>query len=166
MTDIEQRLIALEDETIKLRSQMAVYQVLARYGPLADSADDDVRRQKVGALFSDDGVYDLGADWKGIGPAGVAEMLAGDIHRDLVCHGSAHVMGLPYVIVDGDRATALSYSRVYGHRDGVFTVRRVAANHWQLAREDGSWKVTHRINRLLDGNDEAKAILRQADEVA
>ncbi len=162
---IEQRLLALEAETARLRDQMAIYQVIARYGPLADSADDETRRHKAGALFSEDGVYDLGGDWKGCGPAGVAEMLDGEIHHDLVLHGSAHIMSLPFVTVDGDRATALSYSQVYRHRDGAFTILRVSANHWEFTREGGGWKVKYRANRLLDGNEEAKGILRLVDTV-
>jgi hypothetical protein len=162
---IEQRILLLEAETARLRDHVAIYQILARYGPLADSADDEARRQKTGALFSENGIYDIDADWKGYGPSGVAEMLGGEIHRDLVHNGSAHVMSLPYVIVEGDKATALSYSQVYRHREGAFFVWRVAANHWELAREGGGWKVTYRVNRLLDGNEEARAILRRVDEV-
>ena len=166
MSDIEQRFQALEEKVAGLQDQIAIYQLIAHYGPLADGADNEDRRQKTGALFSENGVYDLGNDWKAHGPQEVADMLAGDMHRDLIAHGSAHVMGLPYVLVDGDRATAFSYSRVYRHRDGVFTVWRVAANRWELVRGERGWEVTRRINRLLDGNEESKALLRDVDTIA
>ncbi|WP_176593404.1 nuclear transport factor 2 family protein [Sphingobium sp. EM0848] len=91
MGDLEQRLLALGEEMAKLRDQMAIYQLLVRYGPLVDSADDEVRRETAGALFSENGVYDLGSDYKARGPDGVAELLAGGTHRDLVCHGPARL---------------------------------------------------------------------------
>lgn len=166
MSDIEQRFRALEEKVAGLQDQIAIYQLIAHYGPLADGADTEERRQKAGALFGEDGVYDLGSDWKAQGPNEVAGMLAGEMHRDLIAHGSAHVMGLPYVLVDGDRAIAFSYSRVYRHRDGVFTVWRVSANRWELTRGEKGWEVTRRVNRLLDGNEEAKILLREVDEIA
>jgi len=53
---------------------------------------------------------------------------------------------------------------VYRHEAGTFTVWRVSANHWECARIDGQWKVTRRTNRLLDGNEAARDILRTASQ--
>lgn len=160
MNDIESRLAALETEVQHLRDCEAIRQLLASYGPLADTADTAEGRGAMGALFSDDGVYDLGDEWQARGPEAIGELLNNPDHLALVANGSAHVMGLPYLTVTGDTATALSYSRVYRHENGEFTVWRVSANRWECARIEGRWRVTRRVNRLLDGNAQAKALLQ------
>lgn len=162
MSDTETRLAALESQLRTLQDHVAVSQVIARYGPLADSADTVERGMKAGALWADDGVYGLAAEWEGKGPAGIAGLLDNDVHRALVREGAAHILSAPYVRVDGDRATAVNYSRVYKHEDGRFVVWRVSVNYWELARIGADWKVQRRTNRLLDGSEEARAILRRA----
>lgn len=39
---------------------------------------------------------------------------------------------------------------------------RVGASRWELQRTNEGWKVTRRTLRPLDGNDEARSLLRQA----
>ena len=70
---------------------------------------------------------------------------------------------MPNVTVDGDRACAVNYSRVYKHENGVFNVWRVSVNVWELARTSEGWKIQWRTNRLLNGSDDARAILRTID---
>jgi hypothetical protein len=163
MKDHESRISLLEAEVQRLRDCEDIRQILARYGPLADSADTAERRLTAGKLFADSGVYDLGKDWKAVGPADVGELLNNPEHLDLVANGSAHVMGLPYITLDGDHASALSYSQVYRYRDGAFSVWRVSINYWECARIRGIWKVVHRTNRLLDGSNAARDLLMKAD---
>jgi len=165
MTTDQSRLIALEAEVQKLKDCEAIRQLLARYGPLADSADTQERRAKMGDLFTDNGVYDLGENWQATGPQEVGELLNNSDHIQLVANGSAHVMGLPYIVLDGDSATALSYSRVYRHQDGEFTLWRLSANFWECSRTEGRWKVNRRTNRMLDGQEAAREILRKVDLV-
>jgi hypothetical protein len=43
-------------------------------------------------------------------------------------------------------------------REGA--VWRVAANRWELLRTPAGWRVTARTNRLLDGTEEARDLLR------
>lgn len=160
MSSLETRLAALEKEVQHLRDCEAIRQLLASYGPLADTADTAEGRRKMGALFAENGVYDLGDEWQAAGPDAIGELLNNPDHLALVANGSAHVMGLPYITVTGDTATALSYSRVYRHQGGEFTVWRVSANRWECQRTDGQWQVTRRVNRLLDGNAQAKALLQ------
>ena len=163
MATTEDRIALLETELNKLKDCEAIRQLLARYGPLADSADTDARRRAAGELFAEDGVYDLAEDWQGSGPKAIGELLNNPDHLDLIGHGSAHVMGLPYIVLDGDQASALSYSRVYRHRNGVFNVWRVSINYWQCVRVGGQWKVQRRSNRLLDGSADARALLEKVD---
>jgi hypothetical protein len=163
MGTTDDRIALLETEVNKLKDCEAIRQLLARYGPMVDSADTATRRRAAGELFAADGVYDLADDWQGTGPTGIGELLNNPDHLDLIAHGSAHVMGLPYIVLDGDQATALSYSRVYRHRDGVFSVWRVSINYWQCARVAGQWQVQRRSNRLLDGSAAARALLEKVD---
>jgi hypothetical protein len=83
-------------------------------------------------------------------------MVEGAAHQGLLAEGVAHVMGLPRVTVDGDRAVAVNQSVV--HRRGE--VWRVAANRWELVRTPLGWQVASRVNRLLDGSAEARELLR------
>ena len=47
------------------------------------------------------------------------------------------------------------------HQDGDrFVVARVSANRWELERVDGRWEIRRRVNRLLDGTDAGRALLR------
>ena len=162
MSDTEARLAALETEVRALRDHIEIAQVIARYGPLADSADTLDGGMATGALWAEDGVYDLGGGWEGQGPAGIAGLLDNDVHRALVRDGAAHIPSAPRIVLDGDRATALNYTRVYKHENGAFSVWRVSVNRWELARGDAGWKIVRRTNRLLDGNDEARGLLRTA----
>lgn len=164
MSDTEARLASLEQQFQSLQDYVDVCQIIARYGPQADTADTFERGQKVGDLWAEDGVYELGNGWAGKGRDGIAGLLDNDVHRALVREGTAHIPSMPHVTVDGDRATAVNYSRVYKHENGAFNVWRVSVNVWELTRTDGRWKITWRTNRLLDGSDDARAILRTIDQ--
>jgi hypothetical protein len=65
----------------------------------------------------------------------------------------------PIVFVDDDRATAIAYSQVYLHTDHGHEVWRVSANRWEFRRTEEGWRVTRRVNRVIDGNPAAHAIL-------
>jgi hypothetical protein len=43
----------------------------------------------------------------------------------------------------------------------VFEVFRVSSNRWELRKSDGQWRVQRRTNRLLDGDEAARALLRR-----
>jgi uncharacterized protein (TIGR02246 family) len=130
---------------------VAITQVVAAYGPAVDCGDSAA----VAGLFTEDGWYDV-AGRRYTGRAEIAAMVEGKAHQSLLAEGVAHVMGLPRVTVDGDRAVAVNQSVV--HRRGE--VWRVAANRWELVRTPAGWKVTSRVNRLLDGSPEARDLLR------
>jgi ketosteroid isomerase-like protein len=142
------RVAALED-------RLAIYQLIASYGPAADRADSAA----VGAMWTDDGSYDaqVGA-WTG--PAAIAGMIDGEMHQSLVHAGCAHVLSLPSVEVDGDRALAISHGRLYRRDGDEFRVWRVTATRWELRRVDGHWRVERRVNRVLDGDADARALLQ------
>lgn len=165
MADVETRLAALEQEVQALRDRLEIARIVASYGPLADTATDDDRRLKAGQLFAERGVYNLAEDWEGTGPAGVGQLLAGDSHVGLLRDGCGHVLSAPAIRLDGDEALAVFHSCVFRHQDGKFIVWRVSANRILLARTADGWKITDRRTRLLDGSDEARAILRNIDAI-
>jgi hypothetical protein len=146
---LARRLAAVEDE-------LAIYRVLARYGPLADSGS----AAEAAELWTADGEYDAGVGrWTGRDE--IAGMLLADGHQSLIHSGAAHVMGgVPHVTVDGDHAVAIAYFHLHRRAGDEFRVWRVTASRWDLVRAGTGWKVTRRVNRLLDGNDEARQLLR------
>jgi hypothetical protein len=169
MTDLEDRFRALEARTRNLEDHIQICQLITAYGPLVDSGDAEATAD----LWTADGTYDWGAanarpgapltegaEGAARGRAAIADMVRGSYHQAIIRGGAAHVSGLPHVVLDGDRASAVSYSRLYRRDGDNFRVWRVAANLWELARTPEGWRVTRRINRVLDGGEAPRALLR------
>ena len=156
MSDQEATIAALAARLRELEDRLAIYDLIASYGPIVDSGSDDA----VAQVFREDSVYDSDPSPMEGRPA-ISAMVRSDGHQGLIHSGSAHVMALPVVRVDGDRAVATGYSRVYrADGKGGFEVWRVSANRWELERGPDGWRTVHRVNRLLDGRDESRQILR------
>lgn len=155
MTSLEDRLAALEARTRHLEDQLAITQLLAAYGPAVDSLSGD----DAAALWVEDGTYEAG-EYVFAGRAALAGLVDIANHRAWVAQGCAHVVGLPLVAIDGDTAVARGYSRVYIHEGGQWRIHRASANRWELRRTPEGWKVVHRVNRLLDGDEGARELLR------
>jgi hypothetical protein len=151
MQTIERRLTQLED-------QMAIQQLIAAYGPRVDSGDS----RGAAALWAEDGVYEIGDLALARGHSEVAALFDAPMHQELIARGAAHLMGPPQIQIDGDQAVATGYSVVFRRSAAGFEVFRVAANRWELQRGAGGWQVSRRINRLLDGQDAARALLGSA----
>ena len=169
MDDQDARFRALEARIRHLEDQVQLYQIMSAYGPLVDSGDAEA----TAALWTEDGIYDWGggADSTAAGvtegPQGaasggaqIAAMVRGDYHQAIIKGGAAHVMGLPHVAIDGDEAVAISYSRLYRRDGDSFRVWRAGANRWEFVRTPAGWRVKRRINRLLDGQEEGRRLLR------
>lgn len=78
--------------------------------------------------------YDLGAALVFNGSDVAAHCLAGGQHQEFLRSGSTHVMSMPYVLVEGERATALGYSHVFQNmHDGSFKVVRGSIHFWAHA---------------------------------
>ena len=151
MSDMEKRLEALEQRLRAVEDELAVHRTIVRYGFAVDIGDAD----RTAAVFAPDGIYD--ADVRLMrGRDDVRDMVRSERHQNMVGR-CAHQIGPAVVRIDGDRATALGYSRVYLKEDGGIGVYRVSYNHWQLERRRGEWQIVHRRTRLL-GHAEAKAI--------
>lgn len=145
------RLAALEDRE-------AIRDLIARYGPLADAGDC----AGAAALWTSDGVYEVGGFGEYRGRAAIQALLEGEAHQSLIAGGSAHVLSPPVISLDGDRATARTYSVVFRKAGDVWEAHRASANEWYLTRTEEGWRVRRRINRLLDGSSEARALIAGA----
>jgi len=153
--DIAERVNRLERRIAHLEDRAAIYQLLAAYGPAADSGSIP---EAVG-LWADDGVYDLHAQMMR-GHADIADELGGQWHQGLIKQGSAHIVSMPYVTIDGDKAVATCHSRLYRREnDGGYRVLSCSANRWELERIGGRWRVRRRVSRRLDGSDESHKVL-------
>jgi hypothetical protein len=151
----EARIAALEGRLRLLEDRLEILQLIASYGPAVDSRS----ARATAALWADDGSYDFG------GPPLVGAEAVGDLvnlgtHTAYVARGCAHVLGMPMVTITGDSAIATGYSRVYLREGDGWKVERTSANRWNLVRTVAGWKVQSRVNRLLDGRAEARALLR------
>lgn len=143
-----------------MEDELAIARLVSAYGPAVDSGS----ARRAAEIWTDDGVYDTnGAAWRGHDE--IAGMVEGSTHQSLIAHGVAHVLGVPHIVIDGDRAVATCYSRVFRHHEGGYEAWRVAVNRWELVRTSAGWRAETRVNRLLDGSEEARELLRRAGTI-
>ena len=162
-TTLEDRLRAVEDK-------LAIYHLIASHPPAADTGTESYYLN----AFAEDGVIDLGTK-TATGNDKIGAVVKTPEHQAAIAGGLCHFAGLPRVTLNGDTAVALSYLQVIapnreaepvelsGH--GVssgYRIHRLGVNRWDLKRTDDGWKVTRRAYRMLDGTEEARALLRGA----
>jgi uncharacterized protein (TIGR02246 family) len=148
MTTLEQRVEDLTRRVQALEDELAIHRLIVRYGVAADVGDAEA----AAATFADDGTYDVDV---GVmrGRAAITAMLRSERHQAMVGR-CAHQIGPAVVDVQGDRATAVGYSRVYLADQGAVGIYRVSTNRWRLERREGRWTVVERTTRRL-GHTEA-----------
>ena len=145
---------ALEARISRLEDQLAIHRLINSWGPAVDTG----QAEAAAALFSDDAV--LKSDMSHlIGPAAIEEMVHSDGQQALIRQGSAHIPAFPLVEIEGDSARALGYSRVYLHTESGYEVWRVSANYWEFRRTANGWRVSRRVNHVIDGGPEAQELL-------
>lgn len=110
-------------------------------------------------LWASDGVYDV-EGWRMEGRPDVHAMVASPSHQNLVAGGCCHFLGPCVVTVSGDMAVAVCESLVLVRDGDGYRVWRATANHFELRRGDGGWRISSRTSRLLDGNPDAHTLLR------
>jgi hypothetical protein len=138
--ELEARVRRLEDES-------AITQLVMSYGPAADAG----LTLFAGQLWFEDGVYDWDANGEPHqGSAAVDAMLQSEGHQGLIERGVAHFTGPLLIDLDGDRATALTYSMVMRREEDRYFLWRVSAVRWDVERVDARWRIRRRTNRLLD----------------
>lgn len=152
---MEDRIDRLERRVAELEDRLAILDLIASYGPAVDSVD----RKAVADIWEVDGSYDFGGDPLA-GRNNVAALVDLETHRQYVSAGSAHVLSNPRIVLDGDRAIAVNYSQVFVKAEHGWRADRTSANRWELKRTEDGWKVESRTNRLLDGSEPARRLLR------
>ena len=165
---LEHRIGAIED-------RLEIYNLIAGHPPSADTGATAYAE----AVYCEDGVFDRGADLPGwTGNKGIGANLKSAGHRAAIAGGLAHFTGLPHVMVDGDKATVISYLQILTPRTaGVavevpnhgasrgYHIHRVVTNRWDLVRTSSGWKIKRRTSRLVDGSEPSREILHGAFEV-
>jgi SnoaL-like domain len=150
---------ALEARLRRCEDQLALYQLIMTYGPSVDSGSSEI----ASALWTEDGLYDAQiSSWTG--RQAIAEMIDGPGHQSLIHNGAAHVAAMPLLSIDEDSAHATCYFHLYLRDGDGFRPWRVTATRWEFVRRADGWRVTSRVNRLLDGGEQARQLLRRAVE--
>jgi hypothetical protein len=144
--ELEARLQVLEDRA-------EITQLIAAYGPAADSGDAEA----VAALWSDGGTYQF--DDTVLDADDIRALVTIPTHVEYLRRGCAHIVSAPRITLDGDRAIAVTHSVVMLREGERWIGERVSANRWELQRTPEGWRVLHRRNRLLDGGADARELL-------
>lgn len=160
MSDVDTRIGALERRLAAAEDELAILRLVASYGPLVDTGDHDLAP----CLFEEDGVYDVSYG-RMHGRAAFTALLAGEDHQLAVAGGIAHVMGLPWIRIDGDRAVAINATQLYTTLDEGYAIFRVAQNVWHLRRTKAGWRIVERVNRLIGNDGAAVDLLHKAVSV-
>jgi uncharacterized protein (TIGR02246 family) len=156
MSDLPERMEALERRVQALEDELAIHRLIVAYGLAVDLGDPDA----TAAVFAEDGVYDVDVG-RMEGREAVRAMVRGERHQAMVGH-CAHQIGPAVVDIRGaDRAVATGYSRVYLETRAGTHVYRVSFNRWELAKRAGVWRIARRTTRVL-GHAEAGALFRDA----
>lgn len=149
----EDRLVALERRVAALEDELAIHRLIVTYGFAVDTGD----AERTAELFTEDGLYDVDRTLVMHGREGVREMVLGKNHQALLPN-CAHTIGPAVVELDGDRAVATAYSRIYRRRGDAIELWRLSFNRFELERRAEGWQIARRTTRLL-GHEEAQALL-------
>lgn len=156
---LEDRLLALESRLAELEDREAIRNLIARYGPLADSGN----AAAIAAMWCEDGVYEVGGYGEHTGHDAIAALFTAGTHLELMRGGCAHILGPLHISIDGPQAVAVGHSCVFRHTASGFEAWRVSANRWELLKAGGRWRVGRRSNRPLDGSEAARLLLPTGD---
>jgi ketosteroid isomerase-like protein len=159
MADVESRIAVLEQRVQHLEDQLSIYQLLSTYGAAADGASAKAMTD----LWTDDAVYDAQIVAFN-GKAEILAMLKSDMHQSIINGGAAHVIGMPAVRIAGDTAVATCCARLYRKEGDSYRAWRVTACRWELVRAAEGWRIKSRVNKLLNGDEDARELLRSGIE--
>jgi len=154
--------MSLENRITRVEAELAIRNVIARYGLAADCGDIATALQ----CHTKDAVYVVSnpragregeaGDLELKGHQAIADMLGSEMHQSLL-PDCAHTVGPFIVDVENDTAKVLGYSRVYHHQK----LMRVAVNHWTMGKDGAEWKISSRESRLI-GEAAAQKLLKDA----
>jgi hypothetical protein len=159
MGGVEDRLAALEKRLRAAEDQLEIIRLVGSYAPAVDSGANHA----AAALWTEDGVYDVGGLSRAVGRGEIAARI--DLNQDAAARdrGYGHLLTTPRITLDGDTAEAVNYSFAFTRkdRDDRWELERASANHWRLTRTLDGWRVVERFNRLVDGAQIARDTLRK-----
>jgi SnoaL-like domain len=140
-----------------LEDRLEIMQLVAQYGPAVDSGSGEA----AAALWTEDGTFDAVPQRRMHGRDEIVAMVHGDGHQGLIRDGCGHVLTVPHVVVDGDRATGRSYALNirWAAATERFWIARVSANTWRWVRTPQGWRIEERINANLDGTPAHREML-------
>ena len=151
----------LEDRITRVEAELAIRNVVARYGMAADCGDVATAL----ACHTEDAVYVVSnpnagrgaetGDLELSGHQAIDDMLSSKMHQSLL-PDCAHTVGPLVVEVSGDEAKVLGYSRVYHEHK----LMRLAINHWEMRKDGGKWKIARRESRVM-GEEAAQNLLKE-----
>ncbi|MBV9952899.1 MAG: nuclear transport factor 2 family protein [Acidimicrobiia bacterium] len=147
--DLRATVAALEERLRHLEDHIEITQLVARYGPAVDSGSAAATAD----LWTEDGAFDAVPWLQMRGRADIEGMVESDGHQQLIEGGCGHVLTVPHVSIDGDRAIGRSYAlNIRWDADADrFWVARVSANTWRWRRTGDGWRIEERVNANLDG---------------
>jgi hypothetical protein len=157
LDDLRATVQALAARVRDLEDHLEIAQLAAQYGPAVDSGSADA----TAALWTEDGTFDAVGAIEMHGQDEIAAMVHGEGHQNLIRNGCGHVLTVPHIAVEGDRAIGRNYALNirWDAEAQRFWVARVSANRWRFARTPAGWRVTERINANLDGTPEHRQLL-------
>lgn len=154
--------MSLEDRITRIEAELAIRNVIARYGLAADCGEVDAALD----CHTEDAVYVVSnpragrdgasGDLELQGHQAIADMLTSEMHQSLL-PDCAHTVGPLVVDVQDKSAQVTGYSRVY-HKQKLM---RLAVNHWTLCKDGGVWKIARRESRLV-GEMAAQKLLKES----
>jgi ketosteroid isomerase-like protein len=157
MDDLHATVAALAARVQRLEDEREITRVLTRYGFAVDLGDADA----TAALYTDDTVIDLGPTSEFSGAEGARQLVLDERHQAIVGR-CAHTMG-PFVVdidIDGDRAVAIGYVRVYIADEDMRNPRlwRLGTTRLELHRAGSTWRIAHRLSRSIGAPDGAEVL--------
>jgi hypothetical protein len=157
---LEERISALEARLSDVEDDIAVRELIVRH----DYCLDAMRDEEWLSLWTEDGAYDLLSTltypdgsvrtvakvWHG--PDQLRQFISDpEVHHRPGFYGhSMHMASQEMMVnVDGDTATATSYSLLLQESDGAISILSGANSRWKLQRVDGAWRLHERRRRQV-----------------
>ena len=154
--------MSVEDRLVRVEAELAIRNVIARYGMAADCGDVKTAL----ACHTIDAVYVVSnpragrdsetGDLELNGHQAIADMLNSEMHQSLL-PDCAHTVEPLVVEVSEDSAQVTGYSRVYHEQK----LMRLAINMWSMRKDGEDWKIARRESRVV-GEEKAQALLKKA----
>ncbi|WP_345498546.1 nuclear transport factor 2 family protein [Nocardia callitridis] len=159
-----ERIQAIED-------RLAIQSLIATHPLSADTGAPPLLER----IYAEDAVFDRGPGLSGATDRNaIIDMMWCEPHRQAIAGGLAHFGSPPLIELDGDKASAVSYSMlVTPDRDGEerelpnhgmstgYRIHRVLVNRWTLSRIADDWKIIARKIAPADGAGPALDLLRE-----